>query len=229
MSTEATILQLAKMLYPKGRAFWMPEGGNFESFNIALAKSEARFFEDTKSTIDSIIPDNSNFTAEDATDWEERLGIPSLETLALADRKAAITRKMNHPGSTKGRLSLVFIESQLQAAGFNVYLHENIFPGGPKSPDEIAAGDFVSDLNHGQFNHGEINHGEGFNNLCVNYIEEEKDFGFVVADLRCTFFIGGEYLGSFADVDATRKDEFRQLILKLKPANLAAFLFINYI
>jgi hypothetical protein len=64
----------------------------------------------------------------------------------------------------------------------------------------------------------------------ANYIPESLDAMFNVGPShRSTFFIGGQTFGTFADVDELRKDEFRQLILKLKEVNTVAYLLINYI
>lgn len=46
--------------------------------------------------------------------------------------------------------------------------------------------------------------------------------------LQASFFIGGPSFPSFVNIDSNRKDEFRQLVLKLKPAHTLAFLYINY-
>jgi hypothetical protein len=69
-----------------------------------------------------------------------------------------------------------------------------------------------------------------YNNLIANRIDESLDVTFDIgSNLRATFFVGGETLGTFADVDIQRKEEFRQLILKLKPVQSIGFLLINYI
>jgi len=47
--------------------------------------------------------------------------------------------------------------------------------------------------------------------------------------LRFTFFVGGSGYPNRASVPLSRKDEFRHLILKLKPAHSVAFLYIDYV
>ena len=47
--------------------------------------------------------------------------------------------------------------------------------------------------------------------------------------LKATFFIGSESFPNKADVPLLRKNEFRELILKIKPAQTVGFLYINYI
>lgn len=95
-------------------------------------------------------------------------------------------------------------------------------------------------------------------NICANYVDETEDFKYFelgsvssgsemgvaemgVAEmekieipptdlqLRSTFFIHGVTFPGEADVPLSRKDEFRQLILKLKPCQTVAYLQVNYI
>lgn len=48
-------------------------------------------------------------------------------------------------------------------------------------------------------------------------------------ELRFTFFLGGQSYPSEATVPLTRKDEFRQLVLRLKQNHNIAFAYINYL
>jgi hypothetical protein len=234
MTLQDTILKLARQLNPTGRAFKTPFGGDYERLLRGLSKSEALAYADALSILDSTLPDNDNFTTDDATDWERRLGLITNELVPLADRKAAIIRKINHPGTIPARQNFRYLELQLQSASFNVYVFENRFPDGmggynTQTPGDLAGSGF-SDVQHGDFQHGDIMHGGYYGNKVVNYIDEELDAAFNVGtNLRSTFFIGGTPVGTFANVDAQRKDEFRQLILRVKPVQSVAYLFINYV
>ena len=234
MAVKDKILALTKQLYPTGRAWRMFPGSVLEKLHSGLAVSEAKAYEDAVSLLDSALPDNANFTVDDATDWERRLGLITNDLVSLDDRKLAIIRKMNHPGTIPARQHYLYIQGQLQAAGFNVYVYENIFPGYPsgfitKTPEEVSGGPGLV-IQHGDIQHGDAQHGEGLFEKVVNSIDSDLDLTFNIGpDLRDTFFIGGSPLGTYANVDINRKDEFRQLILKLKPAHLVAFLFVNYV
>jgi hypothetical protein len=88
---------------------------------------------------------------------------------------------------------------------------------------------------YGAFTYGQLNYGaQGIADTTViaNHIEEEKDefynFGSSV-NLRATFFVGGFNFGDRAVVDPDRKKEFRELILKMKPAQTAGILYIDYV
>ena len=178
--------------------------------------------------------DFSDFTSDDATDWERRLGMIVSPLVDLDLRKLAIKRKMNHPGDIKSRQHYLYIEGQLRAAGFDVYVYENRFPYGgsyyTRTLFDIIGGVGIDDLQHGDKQHGDSQHGGTYSNIIANYIDETLDSNFAIpSNLRCTFFIGGSPLGQFANVPIERKQEFRQLILKLKPAQMVGYLLINYI
>jgi uncharacterized protein YmfQ (DUF2313 family) len=102
-SIKDKIITLTKQLYPTGRAFKMPVNGYFEKLHKALAVSEAQAYEDAISIKYSLLPDNNNFTADDATDWERRLGLPYSPSSTLSDRKAAILRKLQQPGTNPAK------------------------------------------------------------------------------------------------------------------------------
>ncbi len=230
---EQILLNLTKVLYPSGRAFKTPVGSVKEGMHIGLIKTENTSYSDALAIFDSIIPDNDNFTEQDASDWERRLGIVNNPGTLLEDRKAAIIRKMNHPGTAKARQHFLYLEGELQKAGFDVFVFENRFPDGgggfeTKSPDELVAS--PPEVQHGNFvQHGDIQHGLLPFIFVVNHVDETLDSQFNIgANLRSTFFIGGAVLGDFADIPVSRKDEFRKLILNIKPVQTVGFLFINY-
>lgn len=248
---EDKFLRLTKQLYPRGRAWKLFNNSWFERLHIGLAQSEARAYRDSVAILNSILPDNDAFTTDDATDWERRLGLINNPLVSLADRKLAILRKMNHPGTIKARQHYLYIQGQLQAAGFDVYVYENF--GGELPADfivipEISALDEASldEFNLGdattvypelfgvpnldEFNLDEFNLDEEvYLNKIVNSIPTEADSYFNIGETaRATFFIGGFPQGSFANVPLIRRDEFRKLILTLKPVQNVGYLLINY-
>lgn len=251
MIFEDEIKRLTRQLYPTGRAFKMPFDGVLDRINIALAKSESQALEDARSILNAILPDNADFTAADATQWERRLGIITGVGVSLADRKAAIIRKMNHPGDIPARQHYLYIERSLQLAGFNVWVHENIPEITPEDyittgPTAVAQyGDFeygeleygditeslTSPIEYGEpLEYGMAQYGGNYNNQVANFIDAALDLYFDHgANFRSSFFIGGQTFGTYADVDAAREAEFRQLILQLKPVNTISYIYINYV
>ena len=246
------LIQLTEQLYPTGRGFNIHIGSFIRKMHLALNRSESRLNDNTLDILNGILPDNDSFTVEDATLWEQRLGLITNNAVSLANRKLAIIRKLNYPGTIIARQSGGFIESQLRLAGFDVYVHEN--------PDLISIENLLllnsnisvfglsnfgsfnfgnvytefpnlfSNLNFGSFNFGSANFNQRyFKGKVANHIEEILDSTFNHQDNWIkTFFIGGENLGEFATVPIERKDEFRQLILRLKPTETVAYLLINF-
>lgn len=236
-------------------------GGILFRLHRALSLSEARLYNDARSIYDSILPDNPNFSNgtidpddNDCNDWERRLGliqygVTSATTPSTAARMLAIQRKMNYPGSTAPRQSALYLQQQLQVAGFNVFVYENLTNGNPVR--------FIGSSGYAvcspSVRCGLFRCGQSRANLLkiANYIEQQKDAAFSFGtNFYSTFFIGSNSLGNgtrcslttrcspntkcgvntvFATIDAAREKELRQLILTLKPANTAGFLFINYI
>lgn len=231
--TSESLLKLQKQLFPNGRVFRIRPGGVKERLLNAVNKTIVRTANDSESVLDAILPDNPRFTVEYAEDWERRLGIYVGPGTTLADRKAAIIRKMNHPGDQLARQNWRWIEYQLQLAGFNLYVYENRFPdggGGWETNNPLThwpTGGRPIQLGDGQLGDNQL--GYEINDIVVNSLDNAVDQDFDIGDnLRSTFFIAGASLGDFGDVPAARRTELRQLILKLKPVQTVAFLFVNY-
>lgn len=230
-----SLLKLTKQLYPTGRAFKMSTGSVLEKLHNALNKSEERAYSDAVSILYSILPDNDQFTADDATDWNRRLGMIVNPLAALPDRKLAILRKRQQPGTNPAKEHYLYLQTQLRAAGFDVYVYENKFYDSmsgtwiTKTPFELTgSSSFYTKVRHGTIRHGQASHGFVYNNMIINYLEPEKDSAFALKSFRGTFFIGGNTVGSMANVPLVRKKEFRQLILQIKPLQTVGFLLINY-
>lgn len=237
MAYQDKLLKVAKGLQPDGWAFSVPGMGAMHKLYRALTSDNiggfGRLYGDITGLQDSILPDNANFTIDDARSWYRRLGLFDSGSVPLADMKAAIAQKMSWPGTPLNKQNYLYIQEQLRAAGFDVYVYENRFFPGPvtKTPSEIlgiAAGDAVLDtfeLDELELDSSWIDAGI---TIVMNYLEEEKDADFAITEYRSTFYIAGDPIATFANVPLARKTEFRQLILKLKSAPIAAILFVNY-
>jgi len=225
-------MALTRQLYPTGYAFKMADNSYLEALHYGLLTSEIQAYEDAVSIFDSLLPDNNNFTTDDATDWERRLGLTYNPLATLADRKAAIIRKFRTPGVNPAKGHYLNLERELRLAGFDVYVYENIFPDYPtgyitQNPAVLNPA-ILSQAQHGDFQHGDVQ-SNYLNNICVNHIDLTRDVVFNIGtSLKSTFFIGGDPLGSYASVPLVRKNEFRQLILRIKQVQTVGILFINY-
>ena len=228
------LMNLTKQLYPTGRAWWLNYQNTFSLLHEALAYSESRALENSVGILNSILPDNDLFSEQDAFYWENALGLILSSSLTLEERKANILRKMQHPGNIPARQHYLYLQGQLQDAGFSVYVFENRVPIGGGNYEVINP---IPAL-YGAFDYNSSTYGSvgipgiDVDSVIANYIDENKDstynFGNDV-NLRATFFIGDVTFGQKADVPIDRKEEFRELILKIKPAQTAGWLLINYV
>lgn len=216
---------LAIDLYPTGRAFTMQKEGIADKTHVALNRSFIRLINLGFGLFDSIIPDNLNFDADDCLLWEYRLGLRTNELLTVEQRKEAILRKMSRGRNVKSRQSLTYIQYQLRLAGFDVYVHENTIPY--RSPEDIILGSTNIAQHGGNNQHGiGSQHGANSVQLIANLSTPNEVFS--VGNLWASFFIGGTVLGNSANISPNRQEEFRELVLKLKPAHLVAYTFINF-
>lgn len=226
---------LTRQLYPTGRVWNMKKNGVFYRLHSAINRSFIRFVDACLLFLDSQFPDNVNFTEEDAEIWEYRLGLITNTELSLDVRKQAIKRKMAYPGNQRARQHPLYIQHQLQLAGFDVYIHENrFFEGGQwvyKTPEEVGETSTIATQHGGDTQHGGgTQHGATGYNVIANTVQVVESYGVGGYDnLWATFFIGGEILGDYANIPENRLIEFKELVLKLKPAHTVAFTFINYV
>lgn len=227
------LVNLSRQLLPTGRAFRMFKDSDMEALFRALSRSEADAYDVAVSIKNSMFPDNDQFTADDATDWERRLGMANNPLTDLELRKMAIQRKMAAPGRNPAKGHYLWIQQQLQDAGFNVYVYENMFPAYPSGWTTVQPGDInpaiLSEAQFGDIQFGDFQFGYYINHLIVKSLDNSEDVGFDLGSgLESTFFIGGSPLGTYATIPATREKEFRQLVLTLKQVQNIAILFITY-
>ena len=223
-------VRLTKRLYPTGRAWWLKRNSIFERVHAGLAYSESRMRSIFEELLNSILPDNDYFTAEDATNWERALGLYNQSALDLDTRKIAITRKMRYPGEAVTRQHYTFLQAELHKAGFtNVIVTENRF-GDPLAPVAFI-GAIYNDISYGGAAYGQQEVDSGDAEKLANYIDPVKDAGFdfgSTTNLRATWFISGDPFPTIVAVDEKRKNEFRELMLRLKPAQTAGYLFVKF-
>ncbi|PXX26285.1 hypothetical protein C7967_11547 [Thalassospira sp. 11-3] len=234
-SLSETFLGLTKQLYPTGRAFNIPEKSTYEKLHKGINTSMIRLTQDVKSVVNKSIPDNDDFVEADATLWENKLGLFINPATTLENRKSAIMRKMAYPTNIKARQNPNFLEAQLRLSGFNVRVYENKFlEGGEwvhKTPDEVAATSATQTQHGGTLQHGGgTQHGSGGFSVIANSLDSSENYNVGGgSNLWASFYISGDTVNEMATVDKAREKEFRELVLKLKPAHLVAFLFINFI
>ncbi len=213
----------------------LAEGGIHYRLLRATAATQAQAWDDIYQILWDILPDNNNFTQDDANDWYRRLGLYNSGLVSLPDMKLAIAQAQSFPFVPLNKQTAGYIQQQLQAAGFNVYVYKNKFSDGmggfiTKTPDDIlGAASEAAYMDEFYLDESYLNE-DFYGTKIVQYIEEDKDAAFDVgANWKATFYIAGATIGTFADVPIGRKIEFRQLILKLKRLQMCGFLFVNYV
>ena len=206
------ILKLTKQLFPTGRAWKLPENSTFRKMMYALGKSEQRAVQAAVDTLNRILPDNSGFTEDDATEWERRLNIISgTGFVPFETRKATILRKYQFPGGFLNRQNYRYIEAQLQLAGYDVTITENFAEITP-----LTATVHASTTLHGVAVHGGAIRDT---DIVANSINMGEVF-------TIDTYFGAFIVEGTIPISAIRT--FRQLILTLKPANTVAILRLTY-
>ncbi len=227
--------KFTQSLYPTGSAFNLPLNGNFDNLHKAINNSFVRLVQSSRSFIDSQFPDNEKFDIKDCELWEYRLGISASNLTPIEQRRQAIFRKFAYPETAKARFSIPFLQKQITDSGFSVTIHENkFFQGGEwvyKSPSQIAAITLEATRHANSTLHGKgtVHGSTGFEVIANEARNIPEKFVVGEGNLWATFFLGGATLGTYAAVPSSRQIEFKELILRLKPAHLTAFTFINYI
>lgn len=231
---------------PTGRAFKGPVGGYLDKLNNGLAISENKAFTDAISIYNDMLLDSpesitanfiidANYGGTDASDWERRLGLIDGTGLPMDSRVALILQQYNYPGLVLERDNYKYLQSQLQAAGFDVYVYENRFfiSGSWQTINPLSfVGSGAATQNElGDHELGDAQLGGGYDNIIANSIDPVVDSSFNVgSNLYSTFFIGGPNLNTspWAYVPLAQQQQFRQLILKIKPVQTIGYLFIVY-
>ncbi len=207
------IIKLTKQLLPTGRAWRLPDNGVFRKLMYALGKSEQRAIQFAYDTLNRILADNENFTADDATEWERRLSIiAGVGYVPLETRKANIIRKYQFPGGFLNRQNYRYIEAQLQLAGYSVTLTENYVDFG-----SVSATRHDTATKHGtSTKHGNV---VANDDIIANSVYRGEVFN--IDTFKGCFYIDGS-------IPVNAVNSFRQLVLTLKPANTVAILRLTY-
>lgn len=233
MTIFQQIQALTRQLLPTGRAWRTTLNGWHYTLIQALAISETKAFTDATGIYDSLLPDNANFTVDDASAWEGRLGMIQ-STAPLAIRMQAILQKMNYPGQILGRQHYLCLQSMLQLAGFNVWVYENIFQPGNTTQNPVTVfgggGEVFTQYNNTGLQYGQKQYGGQWGDVIANSIDPGVDATFNIgSNLRATFFICGPTLGAPAYIPAIQRSQFRQLVLQLKRVTRVAYVNAVYV
>lgn len=229
------LMDVVTLLYPTGRVWLLPEKGTYRAIHNVINDTFLKVREFTKGLMNSYIPDNEDFDLADCEFMENKLGLITANSLSLEKRKEIILRKMSFPRGIEARQSLLYIQSQIDIYGFDVKVYENIFidefgNSYHANPDDIIELSAIGTQHGWPTQHGGgTQHGKGSFDVIANTIQDEIYNTGGSQNLWATFFIASKSsLTQGGFVPAARKKEFKELILKLKPAHQIAFCLINY-
>ena len=178
---------------------------------------------------DQRIPDNENFTSDDAENWERVFGIIPPAGSTLEDRKKVILSYWSIP-SYENRLTKDYLQEQLNIAGYDVQVVENRFYDPLSNTFKVLA-DNDSEFDSNTFD-SFVFDGTGYDptEILMNYIDPAKEDPINLNEFNANnvIFIGHP-TEPRANIDISKKSQFRELILKYKPAHMACMIFVNYV
>lgn len=223
-----------KKLLPNGTAWLVPAGGSVSKVLAGLSPAMER----AKTFADSGYLDALPAHTRELGEWEEELGIFPRQGMSDEARRAQITRLR----ATTGGQSPAYIQSQLQAFGFDVYLHECWASRDPfvaRDPRSYTTQPLIGTHRCGAPGSRCGAPGARCNRFLVNWpgywqtlmwkgeapdrVPDDPDFW--------PFFIylGGETFGTTFDVLASRWREFQYQVQRLKPCQNWVVVFANII
>lgn len=233
-----SLFRTIKALLPNGAAWRIVVDKMLRRFFEGLAESP----EETKDYADEILLDAFPSTTRQLPEWERQFGIPS--------RGAEATRRSNVAveWAATGGQSPRYIQDQLQAAGFDLYVHE--WPVDPDANPRVPHDprDYTNPPLIGIF---QCFDGPGapecFDGPGAPYCNDflTNDPGYLVnkdltprppppipadpATWPFFIYIGAETFPNRAEVDTFRRAELERLLLKIRPAHVWIVMLIDYV
>jgi len=238
------MITLFKHLLPKGRAWSLivdkPLRRLFEGLSVVWSDIETYF---GQRYLDLLVDDSTTLS-----EWEEQFAITQ-ELANGADRLA----RLRSAWQASGGQSPAYVQNTLQAAGFDVYVHEwwdpaqlptvvvrepldylTQFSNQPAPPLGYALVNRVTQIRESRVECGEdlAECGEPLAecNELLEYVYENKRYVIPADPATWAYFIyiGAETFGDLATIDADRREEFENLCLKICPAQIWLGMLVQY-
>lgn len=200
-----------KQLYPDGSAFLTTEDTNRSKIHKSIDYICDDYLEQLKSLVSSALA-KDGIDEQEISFLENRYGVYFTDGLSLEERINRVRLRMTYPNRVVNRSSAAWIEYVLRSFGFDVSVYEN----DGISPEVLQA---FKETQYGSSKYGSSNYGGFIYNIIGNSMFEGERYNFG-GNLWATFFIR-----IVTPIDSSRVREFRELVLKLKPAHLCAILF----
>lgn len=229
------LIKLYKHLLPTGAPWSLVADSWLRKFFIGLSG----FIVDVVLHADLLILDLFPSTTRELGRHEEQFGLQS-SGLTDTQRRARVAGAW----AALGGQSAAYIEDILRTAGFFVYVHEAWAPGvgtwgvyrcGEQraycgSPNMVCAASSILRNPTGVLSatNASIMPGMGYPLVNKTPAMQYAETPGLASAFPFILYIGGEVFGTLADIPDSRRDEFEQLCLKLKPAHLWLGMLINY-
>lgn len=203
------MLNTWKQLYPNGHAFNVSENTNRAKIHNSTNVVYNDYLDQLKSLVNSALA--KDVIDEDEIAFLENIyGVYFVDGLTFEERLNRVRLRMTYPNGIVNRSSAAWIEHVLMSFGFDVRIIEN---NGEIPPQPSI----LSRTQYGTTNYGLNNNLNGFKyNVIANSMFENEIYSFG-GKLWATFFIN-----IITPIEPERINEFRELVLKLKPAHLCA-------
>lgn len=235
-----------KHLLPTGRAW-----------TLTTQKTLRKFFEALESLVtgpqgaaDKVFLDLFPSTTTQLSAWETQFGVGQIR-LPEAERRTRLAAAWQDVGGQ----SPAYIQDQLQAHGFNVFVHDWWVPGTeptigtdtpatPRNPLSVLNPQYGTAIPGVDCGEALAACGESFA-VCGNFsgnvgyplvnkfVYDSDEIGYTVSSDPLTWpyfmYVGGAVYGEAATVPATRRFEFEALLLKIRPAQLWIGVIVRYV
>jgi hypothetical protein len=239
-------LRIFQHLLPRGQAW-----------RITITKTLRKFFEglavkpeQTKEFADQVYLDLFPATARSRDEvggsgaleeWELQFGLTPGNLADFDARRAAVDAEWK----AQGGQSPAYIESVLQAAGFDVYVHDWWSSGPPyvaRDPHDYTTTPLLGTWRCSAFASQPRCSAFSDQPRCNAFLNNDPHY-LVNKDLTRRapppipddpakypyfMYVGGATFGDLAAVDISRRDEFERLLLKLRPLHLWIVTLVNY-
>ena len=231
-------LRIIQHLLPNARAWHITTNKQLREFFVALSDLGS----DVKVFFDEIFNDIDPQKTRELDAWESQFALAD-NALSDQERRDRLAATWQAVGGQDPR----YIQDTLQAAGFDVYIHEWWEPGTepalddptpatPRDPSIILGGIIVYLNECGEVlaECGEALAEAGERSTPPGYPLVNKDGTVYVvsadpAEWPYYLYIGGAVFGETAQIDPKRKDEFEDLCLKICPAQQWLGIIVEYV
>jgi hypothetical protein len=237
-------LRIFRHLLPDGAAWKLVAEKVLQKFFEGLAESPA----DARQYIDDVHNDLFPLSTRELGEWEAQFGLPGSGD--EAERRQILDAAWKAQGGQSPR----YLQDVMQAAGFDVFIHEWWDPAALPSVVTRNPHDYTEQPLIGSIQCRPLTGppaGAPFlcrapgptAYRCNNWLANETHY---IVNLNLTraappavpsdpdtypYFLywGGETFGTFADVPAERRGEFERLLKKLCPSHLWLVTLVNYV